>query len=121
LPDTLARNIDVLIVNEREAAACAGALSRDAFVEHMRSRFGTTVVLTLGARGALMPWEGTVRHEVPPQIEVVDSTGAGDALAGAFAAALDRGASLREALCAGVQAGARACTHAGAQRSRRAS
>jgi ribokinase len=41
--------------------------------------------------------------------------GAGDALIGALAAALDRGAPLREALREGVAAGSLACTREGAQ------
>ncbi len=50
-----------------------------------------------------------------PSIDVVDTTGAGDALAGAMAAALDRGATLDVALREGVAAGALACTREGAQ------
>jgi ribokinase len=123
LPDTLTRNLDVLIVNEVEAAVCAAAfrpaLSPDAWVERMQSTTGMTVVLTLGARGAAMRWNGALRHEAPPAVDVIDTTGAGDALAGALAAALDRGATLPEALAAGVHAGAFACTHAGAQHVRR--
>jgi ribokinase len=41
--------------------------------------------------------------------------GAGDALTGALAAALDRGDTLRAALADGVAAGALACTRHGAQ------
>ena len=63
-----------------------------------------------------MAWDGTDVVEAPPPVEVVDTTGAGDALCGAFAAALDSGLSPPEALRQGVRAGAIACTHAGAQR-----
>jgi ribokinase len=101
-PDLL-RDIDFLVVNEHEAAICLGGGS------------GTNVVLTLGARGAELDWRGTPYSEAPPAVEVVDTTGAGDALCGAFAAALDRGLPPPEALREGVRAGALACTHAGAQ------
>ena len=104
LPLELLDNVDFLVVNEHEEATCGAGRDR------------VSVVLTLGARGAQLDWQGS-RHDVaPPSVEVVDSTGAGDALCGAFAAALDRGASPPQALHEGVRAGALACTHAGAQR-----
>ena len=90
------------MVNEHEAAICA--------------RAGVNVVLTLGARGAQLDWQGKTYREAPPPVEVVDTTGAGDAFCGAFAAALDRGASPPLALRDGVRAGALACTYEGAQR-----
>jgi ribokinase len=115
LPDTLLSNVDFLIVNESEAEAISPGLSSEAFMRHIGDRFGTTVVMTLGAAGAVMSCNGDVMRETPPSVDVIDTTGAGDAFAGTFAAALDRRAAVRESLAAAVHAGARACTHEGAQ------
>jgi ribokinase len=52
-----------------------------------------------------------------PPVAVSDTTGAGDALCGAFAAALAAGMPPTEALRRGVAAGSAACTIDGAQRS----
>lgn len=54
-------------------------------------------------------------HVPAPVVEVVDTTGAGDALCGAIAAWLASGSSLREAVVAGVCAGSLAVTQEGAQ------
>lgn len=104
LPAELLGNIDFLVVNEHEAAMCLGSAG------------GVDVVLTLGARGAQLDWMGRRYSEAPPEVAVIDTTGAGDALCGAFAAALERDASPPDALREGVRAGALACMHAGAQR-----
>ena len=104
LPDALLADVDFIVVNEHEHAVCLGA------------RPAGGVVLTLGARGAQLDWQGQRCHASPPAVDVVDTTGAGDALCGAFAAALDRGSPPADALREGVRAGALACTHAGAQR-----
>jgi ribokinase len=104
LPDALLAHVDFLVVNEHEHAVCLG------------TRPGKGIVLTLGARGAQLDWQGQRYLASPPAIDVVDTTGAGDALCGAFAAALDRGSTPPDALGEGVRAGTLACTHAGAQR-----
>lgn len=119
LAHALLCSLDVLLVNEHEAAMLAAELrlAREpvAFADAMRTRFATTAVITLGARGALTTADGQCLSATPAAVTVVDTTGAGDALAGAFAAALDRGASLPRALAEGVAAGALACTRYGAQ------
>ncbi len=119
LPVSLLGDLDVLVVNEHEAAACAKAWrlpeSATGFVAAATERFGVSVVLTLGARGALTQVGGDVLRATPPAVDVVDTTGAGDAFAAALAAALDRGSGLATALAEGVDAGALACAHAGAQ------
>jgi len=104
LPPALLASVDFVVVNEHEAATC------------LAHHGGANVVLTLGAAGARLQWNGTSVHEAPPRVEVVDTTGAGDALCGAFAAALDRGLAPAAALREGVRAGALACTFHGAQR-----
>ena len=120
LPATLLSEIDVLIVNEHEADALAAEYSLpsppESFAAAMRQRFGCAVVVTLGARGALAAVQDVqLLVATAPAIEVVDTTGAGDALVGALAAALDRGASWPRALAEGVAAGSLTCEGAGAQ------
>ena len=120
LPEALLSAIDVLVVNESEAASYARAwclpAAPAAFIAAATERFGLDVVLTLGARGAMTSSDGGIVSLAPPETAVVDTTGAGDAFAGALAAVLDRGATAGDAVTAGVAAGALACTYAGAQR-----
>ena len=113
---------DVMIVNEHEARAYAALLGLpQGFADFARAtarRFLVDCVVTLGAEGliAARP-DGTLLGCAPPPIAVVDTTGAGDALCGAFAAALDRGDAFTEALTRGLAAGALCCRSTGAQSS----
>lgn len=124
LPLSLLRCVDVLIVNESEATFYADLWKLqqvpESFISRMQEQFGVCTVLTLGARGALVSLDGQPSEVHPPAVAVVDTTGAGDAFAGALAAVLDRGDSLAAALVEALDAGARACTHRGAQRPRSA-
>jgi ribokinase len=108
-----------LIVNETETAIVGAALELPAtaepFARAMAARYRCAVIVTLGSRGSLAV-DGDARIAIgAPPTKVVDTTGAGDALAGAFAAGLDRGAPLRQALAEGVAAGSLACAGQGAQ------
>jgi len=111
--------IDVLVVNEIEAATIAADLglapSAESFAVDVHRRFGCAAVVTRGARGAIAAVNGRLLCAPAPQVSVVDAIGAGDAFAGAMAAALDRGAAWQRALADGIAAGALACTAAGAQ------
>ncbi|HEY2697944.1 MAG TPA: ribokinase [Pseudonocardiaceae bacterium] len=98
LPEQLLAAVDPLIVNEHEAA-------------QLGSTAPESLCVTLGSAGAR--WGGAT--STAPKIDVVDTTGAGDAFAGALAAALAAGADRTEALQAATHAGATACTWPGAQ------
>jgi ribokinase len=75
----------------------------------------STVVVTLGAQGALLVRDGDALHIPAPSVKVVDTTGAGDAFCGALAAGLARGISIEEAMLQAVHAGAISTTRLGAQ------
>ena len=119
LPVDLLDAIDVLVVNEHEAAVVAGAASLPvdpmAFCEAAADRHALAAIVTLGDRGVVAA-DAAHRYRLPAaRVEVVDTTAAGDAFVGALAAALDRGDALADALADGVAAGSQACTEAGAQ------
>ncbi|MTI17200.1 ribokinase [Rhodobacteraceae bacterium RKSG542] len=116
----LAGLADFVIANETEAMdiAAAKGLPTDltTFAEAM-GKLGHTTVVTLGAKGAIAH-DGKNAYAVSaPQIIPVDTTGAGDAFVGAFAAAIDAGRTLEDALKEASAAGGLACTKTGAQSS----
>lgn len=120
LPAEVLAALDWLVVNAGEACVVAAALGLPAVdaetaASAVARQSGVRVIVTLGADGALaIDHDG--RHRVTSwPVEVVDTTGAGDAFTGMFAARLDAGADLGEALRQAAVAGSLACTVAGAQ------
>jgi len=118
LPESLLRLVDYLIVNETEVFDVAGPDARDqqAAIEALHARAASSIVVTLGGAGArLIPRDGTPTLVHAYAVDVVDTTAAGDAFAGAFAVALSEGLPPVEALRRGNAAGALTVTRAGAQ------
>lgn len=119
LPAETLAALDPLVVNEHEAAWLLGE------PDARRRRLATgllglgprSVVVTLGARGATVAdARGCV--DVPAvAVTPVDTTGAGDAFAGALVARLAAGASLPEAAGYAVRVAAVSVTRHGAQAS----
>lgn len=116
IPAVLLEATDILVVNETEAALLLGHDGTPGeLAAALAPRTGRGVVLTAGAEGAFWVGRGGAADHAPaPVVEVVDSTGAGDAFIGAFAAALAGGMDPQAALRHGVVAGALACQQAGA-------
>lgn len=117
LPEGLWSLLDILVVNEVEAAAVCGAPT-DAdplsLGPTLARRVGRFAIITLGAKGAvLFDSAGVQHHCAAPRVPVIDTTGAGDAFIGAFASSWAQHADARLALRQGVVAGSLACTARG--------
>jgi len=115
LPEETLRALDWLIVNEDEAEWLASRFQCKPAAATLHARLCTGVVRTLGALGLEAVWPSGACQLPAHRIEVVDSTAAGDCFTGVFAAALDRGLAVSEALARGNAAAALACTRKGSQ------
>ena len=112
---------DPLVVNESEASGLLGrqVRGREQATQAAGDLAGRarSVVVTVGADGAIVACGDQLDHVPAEAAEVVDTTGAGDAFTGALAAALSAGISLVEAVRIGVRAGTYAVGRPGAQAS----
>ena len=80
--------VDVPIVPQQWAEAWMPGQPASAVVEALFQAGAKIAAVTLGARGSVLCWEGGTRHIPAFKVDVVDTTGAGDAYHGAFMAAL---------------------------------
>lgn len=114
-------HLDILVVNEIEAAMAVGdeVIGDDAlaFATDLSQRLDLTVVITLGADGAVAAGPNGRLKVDSLDIDPVDTTGAGDAFVGVLAAALDQGVSLSSALQRASVGAGLACMGLGAQTS----
>lgn len=119
LPAEVLAACDPLIVNEHEAKVVLGRGDAgdgpEDWARALLALGARSVVITLGARGALVA-EGTSTVRVPSvRVEVVDTTGAGDAFTAALAWRLGLRDSLADAAAFAARVGAAAVTKKGAQ------
>jgi ribokinase len=109
--------VDLLVVNETEAAWLAEYLGCFPDAVGLRAALGVDVVRTLGEAGselATLDGLNTIpAHKVVP----VDTTAAGDCFVGVLAAGLDRGLKLEAALRRASVAAGICCARAGSQNS----
>jgi ribokinase len=118
LPPGVLDALDVLVVNELEAAMAAGHEGEPAaLAQALAARHDLTCVVTLGGQGALAAGRAEGWRIEALAVEVLDTTGAGDAFVGVLAAALDGGFALPQALHRASIAAGLACTRLGAQTS----
>ena len=107
--------VSIFILNEIEGEAFTGESEPDAILAGMRQRFpAATIVLTLGAAGAIYD-DSSQRIAVPAQkVEVVDTTAAGDTFIGYFLAGLSAGDDPQTAMERATRAAAICVTRPGA-------
>jgi ribokinase len=116
LPEELLDLGPLLTPNEAEARALTGAADADEAARALADRTGAPVVVTLGARGALLVAPGQDPAPVEPLcVDAVDTTGAGDTFSGALAAELAAGAELAAAARFAAVAAALSTQAAGAR------
>ena len=101
VPLEIVGRADPVIVNEHEA-------------EHAAAHYGMlpSVLITRGARGS--DWNG-IRVPAQPGLDVIDTTGAGDADCGTLAVSLAAGHDAKRAMRAATVAAARVVERVGAQ------
>jgi ribokinase len=110
LPDAVVHDVDVIVPNRSEAEALTDSppgTGPDRLADRLRLRCAGSIVITLGAGGALID-DGSSRQLVPAPraAAVVDTTGAGDAFTGALATGLACGLGVRAAAEVAVAAAA---------------
>jgi ribokinase len=93
IPSDLLAHIDILIPNESELALLSNLPvtdipSAEVAAQEILKRGVKTVIVTLGSRGALLVTETQTIHVDAYQVEVVDTTAAGDAFISGFASKL---------------------------------
>lgn len=123
LPAEVLAACDPLVLNEHEARFLLGEdpagreEAPEAWAAALLARGPRSVVVTLGAGGALVADRDRTVLVPSLPVEAVDTTGAGDAFTGALAWRLGVGDDLETAVRFAVRVGAAAVTRAGAQES----
>lgn len=122
LPAWVLPYLDLVVVNEIECEMITGIYPVDEesarlAMEKLVDEGAGTVVITLGERGSMVLSQGRMIVEVPPVVQVVDTTCAGDTYIGALVAAYSRGLSIDDAADLANRASAFATTKVGAQQS----
>ncbi len=122
VPAAALHALDVLIMNEIEAAMLAGGTSAGdgssdpvAAARDIAAASHIATVVTLGEGGACAFEQGAAWRIGALPVTALDTTAAGDAFVGVLAAALDAGTDLAGALHRASVAGGLACTKPGAQ------
>lgn len=118
VPPEILANADIVTPNETELRILLG-YAPDAQVDSLHLcnellQLGVqNVILTRGARGAMIVTRDGYNTMPAPQVNVVDTTGAGDAFNGTLATYLASGMPLEPAVRHAIAAGALACTKLG--------
>ncbi len=108
VPDSVLQRADLIVVNQGES---------EVYGKRLHGLPGV-VAVTWGSRGAGLFRDGArLATAEPPEVAVIDTTGAGDTFVGALTVALLEGMDQREALAFACAAGALTATRAGAQSS----
>ncbi len=118
LDDAILKNVDYLTPNETELRILRGLSPDDPtpngeLAQQLRQRGVGNLIVTMGEKGAMILTDDYIQEIPGATVEVVDTTGAGDAFNSGLAVALAEGKALVEAVKYANCAGAIACTKLG--------
>ena len=120
IPESFFQLIDIIIPNNTEAELLSGTTVRDddsakCAAEVLLSKGVGSVIFTLGELGSIF-FKDNQSTLIPPYlVDVLDTTGAGDAYCGSLAASLAEGKKIEDAVYNANAAGALAVTKMGAE------
>jgi ribokinase len=119
LPDLILEKVHLLTPNQSEAKMLTGIPAHtlegaEAAGRALLDKGVRTVIITLGAQGALIVRPGETTHVEGVSVDAVDTTGAGDAFTAGLAVALAEGKTLEQATRLANLAGALSATKPGA-------
>lgn len=122
VPQEILQSLDTLIMNEIEAGLLAIHLGFEVIspvvaARQIAAHFGITCIVTLGSQGAIACSPEGVWEVKAMQIKAIDTTAAGDAFVGVFAASIEKGMDLPSALRRASVASGLTCLTKGAQTS----
>src|SRR5918993_1631614 len=120
IPAALIALADFIIPNETELSLLtdlpvSDINSTEEAARKLLDQGAQNVIVTLGSKGALIVTRAQVTHVDTYEVDVVDTTAAGDAFIGGFSTALLQDRSLEESVRYGCACGALATTKLGAQ------
>lgn len=98
--------VDWFLPNEPQLAQLSGKTDPAAGTRWALERGAKGVIVSLGADGCLLARGGTIHHEPARAVDVVDTTGCGDAMAAGFITGLLDGLDPHDAIGLGAVAGA---------------
>jgi ribokinase len=116
--DNLLKVTDWFIPNEIEFETIAGCTAFDDknLIEFSKN-ISSNLIVTLGSKGAAFVSSNEVIKIEAPEVNAVDTTGAGDAFVGAFSAGIAKKLSTEEAIKLGVSIASQSVTKEGTQSS----
>ena len=122
LNDELLKLISIITPNETESFMLTGIKITDEATAEEAARFLhakgiATVIITLGAKGALVLHEEVCNFVQAPEVTAIDTTAAGDVFNGALAVALSENKTMMESVEFACKAAAISVTRMGAQAS----
>ena len=118
LDDAILKYVDYVTPNETELRILMGLAPDDPtpsieLAQRLRERGTRNVIVTMGENGALVLTNEMITHIPAIQVDVIDTTGAGDGFNAGLAVALAEGRDLTEAVQFANCAGALVCTKLG--------
>ena len=122
LPDHLLKQIHIITPNETEAEMLTGIAIKDESTailaaKKLKDKGVAIVIITMGAKGALLLQDDSCIMIPAPVVKAVDTTAAGDVFNGALAVALSGNDTMSDAVRYACSAAAISVTRLGAQSS----